>query len=387
MNLLWELVRKDLRIYIADRRSVMISFLTPVLLACFVGYLFGLGGKTDGPKKVSIAFVDQDHSTFTKDLLAKMKESGSFDIESMTEDKAKHKVSKGDLALAIVVPEGFAAHASRAMLEHSTAPEFKFLIDPSRTIEASLSKGALIRTTMQVLTREVFGSVSATEDNQLPFKIVGESQAVQAETNSSPAAHAFAGMSMQGLLFWAIESAMTLLRERRMGLWKRLRSSPVSPFMFLLGKGISSAIRAMAILAFVFGTGFLVFHFQITPRVENYVGFGLVAIAASLMAASFGLFVAALGRNEQQSRGLSILAVLGMCMLGGAWFPMFLMPQFIQTISKAIPISWAVNGFDGMIWRGLGLTDALQSVGVLLIFTMIFGGIALKRIRWEPEPA
>ena len=387
MHILWELVRKDLRIFLADRRSVMISFLTPVLLACFVGYLFGIGGKSDGPKKVNVAYVDEDRNEFTKELLAKMKASGSFDVEELSEAKAKAKVDKGDLALAIIVPKGFAAHAAQSMLEHTSAPEFRLLTDPSRTIEASLSKGALIRTTMQVLTRQVLGSVAASDDNQLPFHIAEESQAVQSSNNSSPAAHAFAGMSMQGLLFWAIESAMTLLRERRMGIWRRLRSTPVSPTMFLLGKGISSAIRAMAILAFVFGTGFLVFKFQITPKFENYLGFGLVAIAASLMAASFGLFVAALGKNEQQSRGLSILAVLGMCMLGGAWFRMFLMPDFIQTISKAIPISWAVNGFDGMIWRGLGLADALQSVGVLLIFTLIFGGIALRRIRWEPEAA
>ncbi len=40
-------------------------------------------------------------------------------------------------------------------------------------------------------------------------------------------------------------------------------------------------------------------------------------------------------------------------MLGGAWFPVFLMPQWVQTVSLAIPARWAVDGFDGMLWRGL----------------------------------
>ena len=97
MHILWELVRKDLRIFLADRRSVMISFLTPVLLACFVGYLFGIGGKSDGPKKVNVAYVDEDRNEFTKELLAKMKASGSFDVEELSEAKAKAKVDKGDL--------------------------------------------------------------------------------------------------------------------------------------------------------------------------------------------------------------------------------------------------------------------------------------------------
>jgi len=146
-------------------------------------------------------------------------------------------------------------------------------------------------------------------------------------------------------------------------------------------------IRAFVILCVVFGMGFLVFHFQIMPTVGNYVGFGLIALSASLMAATFGLFVAALGRTEEQSRGLSILAVLGMCMLGGAWFPLSFLPQFMQTLSKAVPISWAVDGFDGMIWRNGGFGDALTACAVLVGFSLLFGLVALKRIRWEPEAA
>jgi ABC-2 type transport system permease protein len=155
--------------------------------------------------------------------------------------------------------------------------------------------------------------------------------------------------------------------------------------MFVLGKALSSTIRALAILFFVFGVGALVYHFQIQPVWECYLGFGLIAFAVSVMTAAFGLLVASLGKNAQQSRGLSTLAVLGMCMLGGAWFPMELLPKFMQTVSKAVPITWAINGFDDMIWRGGGLRDALTSVAVLLGFSVVFAIIALKRISWEPE--
>jgi ABC-2 type transport system permease protein len=192
---------------------------------------------------------------------------------------------------------------------------------------------------------------------------------------------------MQGLLFWAIESAMTIMRERRQGLWRRMRAAPVTPWMYVLGKAISATIRAFAILCAVFGVGMLLFHFRINPTFESYAGFGLVAVAAALMTACFGLFVAALGKNENQSRGLSILAVLGMCMLGGAWIPMFLMPQFMQSLSKFVPISWAINGFDDMLWRGGTLSGELPGLAALLGFSALFAVIALRRIKWEPEAA
>ncbi len=385
LRLLFELIRKDLRIFTADRRSVMISFLTPVILACFIGYLMGSTGKSDQPKAVSVFVVDQDKSDFSKNLISRLKTGNALKVEEVDEPTAKTKVSGGDMALAIVIPAEFGVQAKMAMLKHTDQPSYRFLTDPSRSIEVAMAKGALMKSTMQALTQTVFGTATDPDASNLPFKISEESQTVPNGAATSGAAHAFAGMSMQGLLFWAIESAMTLLREKRMGIWRRLRSSPVSPTMFLLGRGISAAIRALAIVLVVFGVGFAVFRFSITPSVENYIGFGLIAICSAIMASTFGLFVAALGKNEQQSRGLSILAVLGMCMLGGAWFPMFLMPQIMQTISKAIPISWAVNGFDGMIWRGQGFSDAITACAVLLAFSIVFGFVALRRISWEPE--
>ena len=384
MKLLWELVRKDLRIFVADRRSVIISFSIPVILACFVGFLMSQGSSGD-PKKVAVIVVDQDHSDFSKSFLEKLKKSDSLDVSESDEKAAAEKVRHGDVPLAVVIPADFGKQAAAALTSHTGAPEYRFLADPTRAIQVGMAQGTLMRTTMQVLPKVAFGAMAPEGDNDLPFKVKSEYQSSDKSPSTSMAAHAFAGMGIQGLLFWAIESAMTIMIERRMGIWRRLRASPVSPWMFILGKAMSASIRALAIIFVVFGVGMMVFHFQIRPDWHCYLGFGLIAIAVSIMTACFGLLIASLGKNAQQSRGLSTLAVLGMSMLGGAWFPMDFLPHFMQTISKAIPVAWAINGFDDMIWRGGGLKDAVASVGVLLAFSAVFTVIALRRISWEPE--
>ena len=384
LTLLYELVRKDIRIFISDRRSVIISFSIPVILACFIGFLMSQGSSGE-PKKVSIVIVDQDHSDFSKALLDHLNKSDSVDVSEMDEKTATGKVRHGDVALAVVIPPDFGKQAAAAMTAHSESPEYRFLADPTRAIQVGMAQGALMQQTMQVLPKIVFGAAAPTEKDQLPFKVKSEYQTRDKSPATSMSAHAFAGMGIQGLLFWAIESAMTIMVERKMGIWRRLRASPVSPWMFLLGKAISATLRALFILIAVFAVGMMLFHFQIRPEWKCYLGFGLIAIAVSIMVATFGLLVASLGRNAQQSRGLSTLAVLGMSMLGGAWFPLDFVPHFMQTISKAIPIAWAINGFDDMIWRGGGLRDALASVIVLLAFSAVFAFIALKRISWEPE--
>jgi ABC-2 type transport system permease protein len=106
-----------------------------------------------------------------------------------------------------------------------------------------------------------------------------------------------------------------------------------------------------------------------------------------MMAATFGLFVAALGRTEQQSRGLSVLVVLTMTMLGGAWFPSFLMPPWVQAVANFIPVKHAVDGFDAMTWRAQPLSEAVTPSLALLGFSVVFLAVALRRFTGEAEPA
>jgi ABC-2 type transport system permease protein len=72
-------------------------------------------------------------------------------------------------------------------------------------------------------------------------------------------------------------------------------------------------------------------------------------------------------------------------MLGGAWIPTFLFPQWMQRLTVVVPTRWAIDGLDAMTWRGLGITAALGPIAVLLGFALAFAVLAIYRFRWEAE--
>jgi len=189
-------------------------------------------------------------------------------------------------------------------------------------------------------------------------------------------------MGVQAMFFGAVEAAMGMMRDRRNGIWSRLRASPVSRWLILLGRFIGATIQSFFVYLVVFSVGMLLFHYRITGSIP---GFLLVALCIGAMAASVGLFIAALGKNEQQSRPLSILVILIMLMLGGAWIPTFLLPGWVQNVSMLTPVKWAVDGIDTMTWRGGTFAQSLPFAGVLLLFALVLSLIAGKRFRWEPE--
>jgi ABC-2 type transport system permease protein len=193
-------------------------------------------------------------------------------------------------------------------------------------------------------------------------------------------AHSFAGMGIQFLLFAAANLGIEILLERERGLWRRLRSAPVSRVTLLGGKMASMTIVCLMTLLVSFTFAIVVFGVRVQGSLLGFIG---ISVACSIMAASFGLLIAALGKTPAATRGVTTLAVLMMVMLGGAWVPTFIFPQWLQQLTVIVPARWAVDGLDAMTWRGIGLSGAIVPVAVLLGFALLFWGIAMSRFRWE----
>jgi len=189
-------------------------------------------------------------------------------------------------------------------------------------------------------------------------------------------------MVVQFILFLGIDVGVGLLQQRQRGLWKRFRAAPLSRGVLLSSRAVSAAILSFFVVLANFLFARLVFNVRVDG---SMAGFLAVAAAFSLMTAAFGMLVATFGKTPEATRGLSIFVTLLAVMLGGAWIPMFLFPQWLQKVTLVMPTRWAVDGLEAMTWRGLGWNAAVAPVAVLVGFALVFGWIAAARFRWEGE--
>jgi ABC-2 type transport system permease protein len=421
------LVRKDIRLFFTDRRAVIMGFIAPIAIASFFGFIFGNNGNNSDNSPIAVLYVDQDASAISNAILADLRKQQSLSVKPAAADAAREAVRKGSATVAVVVPKNFGTDAGRAFFGPEKKPEISVLYDPSHTAEQSMVQGVLSGSVMQVVSREMFGgqtgqtlvtqsladldgnstissgdkttlrnllqSVRQWNDRQgagsvlqrgitMPYTVNPEAVTARTGTPYNGYAHSFAGMSVQFILFMGVEVGIGMLLQRERGLWKRLRAAPLSRTLLLGSRAVSAAITSMMILMVVFGFARAVFHVRIEGSLAGFFG---ICIGFSLMTASFGLLIAGLGKTAEATRGLAILVTLMMVMLGGAWVPAFLFPKWLQTLTMFIPTRWAMDGLDGMTWRGLGFSAAIQPIGLLLLATAIFTALAISRFRWEPE--
>jgi len=77
------------------------------------------------------------------------------------------------------------------------------------------------------------------------------------------------------------------------------------------------------------------------------------------------MLVAALSPNAQAANGLATFVVMVMSATGGAWYPMSLMPAFMQKVGKFTVVYWSMEGFFPGALAGRPLADVLPTIGVL----------------------
>lgn len=377
LTALLAMVRKDLALFAGDRRALVMAFAAPIAIASFFGSIFPGDGAPTEPARVAIHLVDQDGGPVAAAIVAAVKVDTNFKVTVSAAEPARAAVRRGASAVAVVIPPGFGEAAGRALVAGRERPQLELLYDPSHAPELAMARGILTEHVMRAVTRAV---LPGRPDFALPYDVREEAMTARAGAAYNGYAHSFAGMGVQFLLFSAIDLGVGVLLERQRGLWKRLRSAPVSRSLLLAGKAASGTAIALATLLVSFGFATLVFGVRIHGSVP---GFLAVALACALMASTFGLLIAALGQTPGTTRGLASLAVLLMVMLGGAWVPSFVFPAWLQQVTLVVPARWAVDGLDAMTWRGLGLSAALAPAGVLLGFAALFGALAVARFRWE----
>jgi hypothetical protein len=129
----------------------------------------------------------------------------------------------------------------------------------------------------------------------------------------------------------------------------------------------------LRLLCVVFAVAVAVFGVHIA----SLAGFLGMALCFGLLTASLGLVIAAFGKTPEAARRIAMFAVLIMVMLGGAWMPSFLFPEWMQQLTMAVPTRWAVDGLDAVTWRGMDALAVVPAMGVQLGFALVFGLLAV----------
>ncbi len=154
------LVRNDLRLYLTDRRAVIIGMLVPIMLAAFFGYIFGGAGSGDREAgKVPIAVVDEDNSTVSRAIATDLAEDAGC-AAADARARPPRRCARASAMRLRSSPRASATRASPPCSVVATSPRSSCWSTRARPSARGWCRALLTQYSMQDFSREAFNGLS-----------------------------------------------------------------------------------------------------------------------------------------------------------------------------------------------------------------------------------
>ncbi len=432
MKTVLSLIKRDYILYWHDKPAVSLTFLVPIVLIYLFGSIFG--GSNNTPTGIKLAFINNSDSKIAKKLESVLDTTKAFRlVKNYTDDKGntvafdtnsvKDYVKKGNAIAALVLPKD-------AFTDTSTSFRIKFYYDPKNEMEMQVVEGLLQQTIMSQmpnvfmasmqhkaetylgmdkgmsfnrkiasLVSEYYGidtakilkwttynfsdsAMSDTSKSKANFFSdllqLDKEQVVGKEINNPNATRSVGGWAMMFLLFALTGSSTSLFDDNKSGVILRILSAPVSRVHILWSKYLYNISLGCIQLAVLFLAGSVFFGVDIFSNVFNLI---LIIIAAAAASTAFGMLLASISKTAAQANGLGTFLILTMSAVGGAWFPTFILPPFVQVFSKFTIVYWSMEGFLDVLWRGANTAEILPYVGILLGIAAVVNVFSVWRFK------
>lgn len=151
----------------------------------------------------------------------------------------------------------------------------------------------------------------------------------------SVAAYIMVSMAMYGAMMSATQTGAAVALERTQGWSRQLRLTPLNPLVNIIIKMIAGMVLGLLAVVATYAAGAIS---GIQLSAAQWIGTGLVGwVLASAVFTTLGLFVGYLMPSENAAQVTSLIVVF-LSFLGGLFYPLSSMPDFMQTIARFTPV-------------------------------------------------
>jgi ABC-2 type transport system permease protein len=144
----------------------------------------------------------------------------------------------------------------------------------------------------------------------------------------------------------------------------------------MLGFGLFALVQSAIIVLFT--AYVLQVHYS-----GNLAWVFLVTLILAIGAVNLGIFLSSFARTELQAVQFIPLVIVPQGLLSGLLWPVKDMPDWLQVVARALPLTYANEALTNIMIRGKGLAETALQIGVLLLFAALMVVLASLTLRRE----
>jgi len=362
----WVFFIINMRRLFRDRLALFFTFLFPLI------FLFVFGGLNSGNNSslsFKIAIINESKSPFAKQFSDQLAKQKTFKVDKTvtTFADANDKMSHANLDATIELPKDFGS-----VKNGQAYPSGQAILHYTQNNQSAA----------QALTTILQGELKGI--NAKYFKVVTPFSVVSKQTNErtlSAFDYSFTGLLGFAILGAGIFGPINVFPElKKQGILRRLHTTPLRVWQYFLSVMFGNAVSGLMSIAVMFVVAVSVFHLKV---VGNYGTLAVFLAFSIMMILGIGLAIGGWAKNERQAAPLANIVVFPLMFLSGTFFPRFLMPQWLQSITDYLPLTPVIDGARLIATEGKTLLDLGPQLGIIAIWMVVVYVVAFRVFRWE----
>jgi ABC-2 type transport system permease protein len=172
----------------------------------------------------------------------------------------------------------------------------------------------------------------------------------------------------------------TTTEFKRRGIIKRLAITPLTKLDWIMGNVLSQTLLNLMLAAIMIGAGWILYRVTIIPDAFSIT----MILLGSIMFSGMGMIISGFLKDVEAASALGNAIAFPMMFLSGTFFPLELMPSYLQTIAKALPLTYFSEGLKySMLYKYP--EGIYANMAILAVLAVVFITIGALVTRWKAK--
>jgi ABC-2 type transport system permease protein len=237
---------------------------------------------------------------------------------------------------------------------------------------------------IKIFFREPLGAIGTVVVPVLVFVLLGRIGTALGSRRDTAVSNAFrVDVPVFAATLIALNAVLSLVAiiaiYREGGILKRLRATPLRPATILTAHVLVKLALTVATLSLTFLAGRRVYPLGADAPL---IAFGIALVISTWSILSVGFLIASIVPTARFAQPIGAVILYPMLALSGLFVPLSEMPHGLQTVARALPLTYSVSLLRG-IWRGDTWSMHAGDIGALALVFALCTLLSSRVFKWQ----
>lgn len=350
------LARTFLLIFLRDRQSIAFSLLFPLI---FMGAFVFSSGDND---PIKIGLINNSDSALSKNFSELVSKDPLFEITEGDEAMLRKELILGNQTAVVLIPPDFGSK--------NESNELTLLLDLSQVRQLASIRDAVDKSLLsierKIRSMEPMFSLNIEDIKARPQRYID--------------------FLLPGLLAFMLMnlsiggSGFNIVEYRRRGILKRLFVTPIEPKDFIVSIVLARMVIVLMQISVILSLSILILDITIVGSLVSLYG---MVMLGTFIFLCIGFSLGSLAKTQEAIRPIVGLVTFPQLILSGVFFPISSMPEIVQPIVSALPLSVVVTGLRDIANDGVSLFSLNGTALGIFIWMILSFILATRFFVWK----